>query len=70
VICDDKTMPPEAYWIYVTRAYSDNLSDFGNAWLTLLLSVAVHLGEPLIISKPVDHELLVNVHELMRVWNC
>jgi hypothetical protein len=70
VICDDTAMPPEAYWIDVPRAYADYLSDSGNAWLTLLLPVAVHLAESLVISKPVDRELFVNVHELMRVWNC
>jgi hypothetical protein len=70
VTCDDKTMPPEAYWIDVPCAYSGYLSDSGNAWLTLLLPVAIHLGEPLIISKPVDRELFVNAHELMRIWNC
>lgn len=70
VICDDKTLPPEVYWIDVPRSRSDHLSDSGNPWLALLLSLAVHLGEPLKISKPVDRELFVNVHELMRVWNC
>jgi hypothetical protein len=70
VVCDDRTMPAEVYWIDVPCAYSDYLSDSGNAWLTLLLPVAVHLGEPLVISKPVDRELLVNAHELMRVWKC
>ena len=70
VICDDPGMPAEVYWIDVSRAYSDYLSDSGNAWLTLLLPLAVHLGEPLIISKPVDRELIINLHELMRVWKC
>jgi hypothetical protein len=70
VICKDRTMPPEAYWIDVPRAYENYLSDSGDAWLSLLLSYAVHLGEPLQISKPVDRDLYVNVHELMRVWSC
>jgi hypothetical protein len=70
VICDDKSMPPEVYWIDVPRSHASYLSDSGDAWLSLLLSVAVHLGEPLVISKPVDRELFVNVQELMRVWSC
>jgi len=70
VVCDDKTIPPEVYWIDVPRAHSHRLSDSGNAWLTLLLPVAVHLGETLEISSPVDRELFINAHELMRVWNC
>ena len=68
--CSDRTIPPESYWIDVPRTCADYLSDSGNAWLTLALPFAVHLGEPLVISKPVDRELLVSVHELMRVWNC
>jgi hypothetical protein len=63
-------MPPEVYWIDVPRAYGNYLTDSGDAWLSLLLSYAVHLGEPLVISKPVDRDLYVNVHELMRVWSC
>jgi len=70
VICDEKTVPPEVYWIDVPRAYSDHLSGSGDPWLALLLPLAVHLAEPLIISKPVDRELFINVHELMRIWNC
>ena len=70
VICADKTIPPEVYWIDVPRRYANCLSDSGDAWLSLLLSYAVHLREPLVISKPVDRELYVSVHELMRVWSC
>jgi hypothetical protein len=69
VTCDEKSIPPEVYWIDVPRAYADCLSDSGDAWLSLLLPYAVHLGEPLVISKPVDRELYVNVHELMLVWS-
>lgn len=70
VICEDRMMPAETYWIDVPNRYSDCLNDSGNAWLALLLPLAVHLGEPLEISKPVDRDLFINVHELMRVWNC
>jgi hypothetical protein len=70
VICDDRTIPPEVYWIDVPCTHAGYLSESGNPWLSLLLSYAVHLREPLAISKPVDHELYVNAHELMRVWSC
>ena len=70
VICDDKTVPAEVYWIDVPQAYSNHLSGSGNPWLVLLLPFAVNLGEPLIISKSVNRELFINVHELMRIWNC
>jgi hypothetical protein len=70
VACNDASMPPEVYWIDVPDSHAGYLSDSGNAWLTLMLSVAIHLGEPLVITKPVDRELYENVHELMRLWNC
>lgn len=70
VICDDKSIPAETYWIDVPRAYSDYLDSSGNMWLSLLLPVAVHIREPLVISKPIDRELLINVQELMRIWHC
>lgn len=70
VVCDEKTISPEVYWIDVPRSHAAYLSDSGNAWLSLLLPLAVQLGEPLAISKPVDRELFINVHELMRIWNC
>lgn len=70
VICDDRAVPPEKYWIDVPRAYADRLSTSGNTWLVLLLPFAVTLGESLTIENPVDQELLFNVHELMRVWRC
>jgi hypothetical protein len=70
VVSDDRSIPPENYWIDVPEPYSSYLSTSGDAWLALLLPFAVHLSEPLTISRPVDHELFVNVHELMRVWNC
>lgn len=70
VICNDKEIPPEIYWIDVPRAYSDSLSTSGNTWLALLLPFAVRLGESLTISEPVDRDLVHNAYELMRVWNC
>lgn len=70
VICDDRTIPPESYWIDVPRHYSYCLSSSGNTWLAWCLPLAVHLSEPLLVSKPVDRELFINVHELMRVWEC
>ncbi len=70
VICDDKTVPAEVYWIDVPQAYASHLNGSGNPWLALLLPLAVTLGEPLIISKPVDRGLFSNVHELMHIWNC
>jgi hypothetical protein len=69
VICDDTALPPEEYWIDVPSVFSDRLNTSGNAWLVLLLPLAVTLGECLTIDKPVDRELLINLHELMHVWH-
>jgi hypothetical protein len=70
VTCDHESIPHEVYWIDVPNSHASYLSDSGDAWLSLMLSVAVHLGEPLVISKPVDRDLLINANELMRVWSC
>ena len=67
VICIDKTMLD---WMDVPRAYSGYLSNSGNTWLTFMLSLAFHLSEPLLVSKAIDRELFINVHESMRIWSC
>ncbi len=68
VVCDDLSVPPEVYWIDVPATHASDLGRSGNSWLSLLAPLAVHLGEPLRIDRPVDQELRANVHELMRVW--
>ena len=70
VTSNEGAVPSELYWIDVPGALSDCLSISGNTWLVLLLPLAVTLGETLTIEKPVDRELFINVHELMRVWHC
>ncbi|MEO8487756.1 MAG: hypothetical protein ABI585_15630 [Betaproteobacteria bacterium] len=58
----------EAYWYEVPEAFASALTDSGNPWLVGLLPVAVAFGEPLVVSRPVDAELLDHVHELMGAW--
>jgi hypothetical protein len=70
VICRDPAVPPEVYWIDLPASMVGSDARQGNFWLTLLAPLAVNLREPLTLPEPVDPELLANVHELMRVWQC
>ena len=58
----------ETYWYDVPEAFASSISDSGNPWLAGLLPVAVALGEPLVLSRPVDPLLLDNAPEQMRMW--
>ncbi|MDP2896308.1 MAG: hypothetical protein Q8Q12_07085 [bacterium] len=67
---DDKAFAPEPYWYDVPEGMAEFLSTSGNPWLVCLVPLAVTLGEPLRISKPVDRVLYDNVEELMLIWKC
>ena len=58
----------ETYWYDVPEAFASSISDSGNPWLAGLLPVAVALGEPLVLSRPVDAMLLDNAPALMGIW--
>ena len=66
---DRQTLKPETYWFDVPDKFAPFLSDSGNPWLLCLAPVAITLGEPLRLSRAVDHTLLRGVHELMKVWS-
>ena len=70
VLYDDGAVRPEEYWFDVPEQYADSLSETGNPWLVCLVPLAVSLGEPLRIGKPVDSVLLGNIHKLMGIWRC
>lgn len=70
VRCDNASIPDETYWLEAPASYAPFFSGSGNSWLALLAPMAVRLREPLLIEAPVDRNLLVNVCELMRVWQC
>jgi len=70
VTYDDAPNLPEEYWFEVDSSYADQINLSGDPWLACLLPVAVTLGEPLRICKPVDALLLENAEELMRLWKC
>lgn len=59
----------ETYWYDVPDAYASSISDSGSPWLAGLLPVAVALGEPLVLSRPVDPLLLDNAPALMAIWH-
>jgi hypothetical protein len=65
---DHRLLKSEGYWFEVQEKYAAQLTDSGNPWLVCLLPLAVTLGEPLRISRPVDRELYKNIQELMRIW--
>jgi hypothetical protein len=68
VIYDNRFIKPERIWFTVSERYAEYLSETGNPWLACLLPLAVTLGEPLRISRPVDRKLYDNAQALMRIW--
>ena len=58
----------EVVWYEVPEAFGADLSDSGNAWLTLLLPVAIASNEPLVLSRPVDAQLLDGAADLVLAW--
>jgi hypothetical protein len=68
VTYNHRFLKPECVWFEVTEKYAEFLTDTGNPWLACLIPVAVTLGEPLRISRPVDSHLFDNLQELMRIW--
>jgi hypothetical protein len=68
VTYDRRFARSERIWFEVSERHAEFLTDSGNPWLACLLPLAVTLGEPLRICRPVDRELYNNVQELMRIW--
>jgi len=68
VAYDDRRGKTELYWFEAPQRVAGHLSDSGNPWFVCLMPLAVTLGEPLRIAKPVDPLLLENARTLMRIW--
>jgi hypothetical protein len=68
VTYDGRFIRPDQIWFEVSDRYAAILTDSGNPWLACLLPLAVTLGEPLRIDRPVDRKLYNNAQELMRIW--
>ncbi len=66
----DRSIGSEIYWFEAPEKFAESLSMSGNPWLVCLLPLAVTLGEPLRIHRPVDRVLFENAQELMRIWKC
>jgi hypothetical protein len=64
----DRPGKPESYWYDLPKEYAENISTTGNPWLSCLLPLAMKLGEPLKLCRPVDRVKMKNALELMRVW--
>ncbi len=58
----------ESYWFDAPDEFAADLTTSGNPWLTCLLPVAIELGEPLRLCRPVDPLALDFAHERMEVW--
>lgn len=58
----------ETYWYDFPQAHADGIAVSGDPWLACLLPVAVEIGEPLELCRPVDPLLLDHARELMGAW--
>ena len=58
----------EDYWFEFPQAYADEVSTTGDPFLACLLPVAVELGEPLSLCRPVDGRMLDHARTLMEAW--
>ena len=58
----------EEYWYEFPASVADEVSTTGNPWLACLLPVAVELGEPLELCRPVDARMLDNALERLQTW--
>ncbi len=59
----------EAYWVEFPDAHADAITTSGNPWLACLLPVAVEIGEPLVLSRPVDAQMLDFAGDRMAIWH-
>lgn len=59
----------EAYWFEFPDAFAGAITTSGNPWLACLLPVAVEIGEPLVLSRPVDAQMLDFARDRMAVWH-
>ena len=59
----------EAYWYEFPDEYAGSLTTGGDPWLACLLPVAVEIGEPLVLSRPVDPQMLDFAGDRMAIWH-
>lgn len=57
----------EEYWFDIPNQYG--FSKSGNPWLAILLPLAASIGENLAIPLPVDRQLLLGAHSIVRLWH-
>ena len=59
----------EAYWYEFPDEFAGSLTTGGDPWLACLLPVAVEIGEPLVLSRPVDALMLDHARDRMAIWH-
>lgn len=65
---DGAGLGSELYWFEAPESLAGALTSSGNPWLACLLPLAVTLGEPLRLRRPVDPTLFENALKLMEIW--
>jgi hypothetical protein len=70
VTYDDGKCAPETYWFDIPEKYAEYVSTSGNPWVACLLPLAVTLGEPLRLCRPIDRLLFENASDLVDIWTC
>ncbi len=58
----------ETLWFEYPDAWYPELNLTGDPWLAALTPLALQLGEPLILPRPVDATLLRGLHQAAQVW--
>jgi hypothetical protein len=56
-------------WFEFPNECRDGVTESGNAWLVLMLPMALTTGENIELSLPVDPHLLENARGMMRFWH-
>lgn len=69
IVYRDAARPPEQIWFDVPQEHADSLSATGNPWLSCLAPLAMTIGEPVELCRPVDPVLREGVEALMQVWH-
>lgn len=65
----EKTAKELNFWFDVPRDRQDQISSGGNAWLTLMMPIAMAVGEDITLEVPVDPHLLENIRGMMAAWH-
>ncbi len=65
----EKTGKELGIWFDVPRNREAQVTSGGNAWLTLMMPIAMADGEDITLELPVDPHLLENIRGMMAAWH-